>query len=69
MHVLNVKRQGIVEIIFQKGDHLVTRAANREKKMEFTNEKECPLNTDHCLSKFQSLENITCMCPAFETCP
>lgn len=32
MHILNVKRQLIEEIIFQMTDHLITRAANRKQK-------------------------------------
>lgn len=66
VHILNVKRQLIKEIIFQMTDHLITRAANRKKK--YTIEKECNLQTNHCLSIFQSLGNITCMCSTLETC-
>lgn len=34
MHILNVKRQLIKEIIFQMTDHLITRAANRKKNTQ-----------------------------------
>lgn len=71
MHILNVKRQLVAEVIFQMTDHLITRTANRKKnlKIKDTIEKECNLNTNHFLNTFQSLENITCMCSTLETCP
>lgn len=43
MHVLNVKRQCIDEIIFQKGNHLIAGAVNRGQKKQNSHLRKGPL--------------------------